>query len=224
MRSRKIDHGPEWNNPSRINFLVGHVVMTLDMVDADRLGDSRVLIEIEHVALQIRVIDDAPKIAFEMPVINYIEANERAKETPIGFDHPVAKQVSAFRQTLFHFIERIEKFFARNFVSPLAHGEAGPVNSVVDVVVKKIGELGVLVFDVLREKIDVFVLGELVEDAVEDGTDVILAIVHDLLRFLVPEHRNSHPFFEIRIGRRVRLTQVMEAADRIGRFEVIEFV
>lgn len=203
---------------------MGHVVVPLDVIDADRLGDSRVLIEIEQITLEIRIIDDASQIAFEMPVINDIEANERAKETPIGFDHPVAKQVSAFRQTLFHFIERIEKFFARNFVSPLAHGEAGPVNSVVDVVVKKIGELGVLVFDVLREKIDVFVLGELVEDAVEDGTDVILAIVHDLLRFLVPEHRNSHPFFEIRIGRRVRLTQVMEAADRIGRFEVIEFV
>src|SRR5438477_10112754 len=90
-----------------------------------------------------------------MPVINGIEANERAKETPIGFDHPVAKQVSAFRQTLFNFIERVEKFFARNVISPLTRGETGPVNSVVDVVVKKIGELAVFGFDVLREKVDV---------------------------------------------------------------------
>ena len=159
-----------------------------------------------------------------MPVINGIEANERAKETPIGFDHPVAKQVSAFRQTLFNFIERVEKFFARNVISPLTRGETGPVNSVVDVVVKKIGELAVFGFDVLREKIDVFVFGKLVEDAVEHGTDVILAIVHDLFRFLVPKCWNSHPFFEIRIGRGVGLTQVMEAVHRIGGFELVEFV
>src|SRR6266566_9618536 len=118
----------------------------------------------------------------------------------------------ALRQTLFHFIERVEKFFTRSFVSPLTRGETGPVNSVVDVVVKKLGELDVFGFDVLREKIDVFVFGELVEDAVEDGTDVVFAIVHDLSSFLVPKHRNSHPFFKIRIGRRVSLTQVMEAA------------
>jgi len=134
------------------------------------------------------------------------------------------RRQSALRQTLFHFIERVENFFTRSFVSPLARGEAGPVNSVVDVVVKKLGELDVFGFDILREKIDVFVFGELVEDAVEHGTDVILAIVHDLFSFLVPKCRNSHPFFEIRIGRGVGLTQVMEAVHRIGRFELVEFV
>ncbi len=113
---------------------------------------------------------------------------------------------------------------ARNVVSPLTRGETGPVNFVVDVVVKKIGELAVFGFDVLREKIDVFVFGKLVEDAVENGTDVILAIVHDPFSFLVPKCRNSHPFFEIRIGRGVGLTQVMEAVHRIGRFELVECV
>ena len=91
MRSGEIDNRPEWNDPGGINLFMRHVVVPLDMIDADRLGDSRLLIEIEQITLQIRVIDDAPKIAFEMPVINGIEANQRAKETPIGFDHPIAK-------------------------------------------------------------------------------------------------------------------------------------
>src|SRR5213082_1839145 len=159
-----------------------------------------------------------------MAVINGIEANERAKETPIGFDHPVAKQVSAFRQTLFNFIERVEKFLARTFVSPLTCGETGPVNSVVDVVVKKLGELNVFGFDVLREKIDVFVFGELVEDAVEDGTDVIFAIVHNPFCLLVPKNGNSDAAIELWIGRSVGFAQVAEAIYRISRFESIEFV
>ena len=91
MRLCQINNRPERHDSGGINFLVGHVVMTLDVIDADRLGDSRVLIEIKQITLEIRIIDDAPKIAFEMPVINRIEANERAKETPIGFDQPVAE-------------------------------------------------------------------------------------------------------------------------------------
>src|SRR6266566_6067597 len=107
----------------------------------------------------------------------------------------------ALRQTLFHFIERVEKFFTRNFVSPLTCGEAGPVNSVVDVVVKKLGELDAFGFDILREKIDVFVFGELVEDAIEDGTDVVLAIVHNPFCLLVPKNGNSDAAIELWIGR-----------------------
>ncbi len=79
VRLREIDNRSERHDSGGINFFVRHVVMALDVIDADGLGDSRLLIEIEQITLQIRVVDDAPKIAFEMPVINGIEANERAK-------------------------------------------------------------------------------------------------------------------------------------------------
>ena len=68
-----------------------HVVMTLDVIDADRLGDSRLLIEVQQVTLQVRVIDNAAEITFEMAVIDDVEANQRAEETPVGLNDPLAK-------------------------------------------------------------------------------------------------------------------------------------
>jgi len=47
MRPGKIDNWPERHDPSGINFLVGHVVVTLDVIDADRLGDSGLLVKVE---------------------------------------------------------------------------------------------------------------------------------------------------------------------------------
>ena len=70
--------------------------MTLDMIDADCFGDSRLLIKIEQVTLQVRVIDDASQVAFEMAVINHVEPDQRAKQSPVGFDDSITKQVSAF--------------------------------------------------------------------------------------------------------------------------------
>src|SRR5437763_9916064 len=47
VRSCKIDNRPERNNPGRINFFMSHVVVPLDVIDADRFVDSRLLIKIE---------------------------------------------------------------------------------------------------------------------------------------------------------------------------------
>ena len=47
MRPGKIDNWPEWHDPSGINFLVRHVVVMLDVIDADRLGDSGLLVKVE---------------------------------------------------------------------------------------------------------------------------------------------------------------------------------
>ena len=58
---------------------MGHVVMTLDVIDAYSFGDSRLLIEIEHITVQVRVIDDATQIAFEMAVINHVEPDQGAE-------------------------------------------------------------------------------------------------------------------------------------------------
>ena len=65
--------------------------MPLDVIDADGLGDSGLLIKIEHVTLQTRVIDNAPEIAFEMAVINDVEPNERAEESPICLNDSFVK-------------------------------------------------------------------------------------------------------------------------------------
>ena len=97
MRPGKIDNRPDRHDARRINFLVRHIIMTLDVIDADGLGDSRLLIEIEQVALQTRVIDDPAKIAFEMAVIHDIEPDQGAKQSPIGLDDSLLEQIAAVR-------------------------------------------------------------------------------------------------------------------------------
>src|ERR1700736_1989954 len=75
VRLCQVDNRSERHDPGGINFLVRHVVVPLDVIDADGLGDSRLLIEVQQVTVQIRVIDNAPKIAFEVAVIHDVEAN-----------------------------------------------------------------------------------------------------------------------------------------------------
>ena len=53
--------------------------MALDVIDADRLGDSRLLIEIEHVTVEVWIVDDAAKVALEMAVIDDVEPDKRAE-------------------------------------------------------------------------------------------------------------------------------------------------
>ena len=42
------------------------IVMPLDVIEIDRLGDAGLLIQIQQIAVQIRVIDNSAKIALEV--------------------------------------------------------------------------------------------------------------------------------------------------------------
>ncbi|MNL89338.1 hypothetical protein D3C87_2195960 [compost metagenome] len=53
--------------------------MPLDVVNVYRLRDAGLLVEIQQVALEIRVIEDAPDVAFEVAVIDSIKAHQRAE-------------------------------------------------------------------------------------------------------------------------------------------------
>src|SRR5437660_287248 len=78
--------------------------------------------------------------------------------------------------------------------------------------------------DILWEKIDIFVLRELIEDAVEHRANIVLAIVDDLFCLFVPKHRNSDSLLKISIGRSVGFAQITKTIDWIGRFKLIEIL
>ena len=71
-------------------------------------------------------------------------------------------------------------------------------------------------FDILWEKIDVLIFGELIKCIVEHATNVVLAIIHDPFRFLVPKNRHSNALAVIWIGCLVGLAQELKAIDWIG--------
>ena len=97
MWSAKIERRTKRNDARRINFGVRHVIVTLDVIDVNRLGDSRVLIQVQQVPLQIGIIDNPSNVAFEVSVINDVEPDQGTEKPPIGFDDAIAKQVAIVR-------------------------------------------------------------------------------------------------------------------------------
>ena len=71
-----------------------HVVMPLDVVEVHGLRDAGHLIEIFEIAGEVRVVDDATDIAFEMSVIDGIEPDQGDEQPPIGFDELRAEEIA----------------------------------------------------------------------------------------------------------------------------------
>src|SRR5438067_9618623 len=85
MRLSEIKRRPYRNYARGIYLMVRDVIVSFDVIEVHCLGNAGQLIEVQQVTLQIRVVDDAPDVAFEVPVIDRIEADECAKQPPIRF-------------------------------------------------------------------------------------------------------------------------------------------
>ena len=79
VRLREIEQRADGNDARRVNLPVRDVVMALDVIEVDGIGDAWLLIQVRQVSLQVGIIDNAPQVAFEMAVINRVETHERAE-------------------------------------------------------------------------------------------------------------------------------------------------
>ncbi len=86
MRGGEILVGTKRDDTGRIDVVVRDVVMPLDVVEVDRVGDAVGLIEISQVAEEMGIVDDPPEVALEMAVVDGVEPYERDEEAPIRFD------------------------------------------------------------------------------------------------------------------------------------------
>ena len=93
MGPGQVKQGANRNDPCRIDVVVREVIVALDMVEIDRRGDSRLLVEVQKVSLEVGVVRDAAQVALEVPIIDGVKANERAEEPPVGLDDPAAEKV-----------------------------------------------------------------------------------------------------------------------------------
>ena len=84
MRLGEVEDRTDGHDASRIDRVVGHIVVTLDVVEVDRLGDAGLLVEIGQVTLEVRVVEDTAEAAFEMDVVDDVETDEGAEEPPVG--------------------------------------------------------------------------------------------------------------------------------------------
>jgi hypothetical protein len=72
---------------------VREVIVLLDVIEVHGLGNSQLLVEVGEITLEVWVIDDPAQTAFEMDVVDDVEANEGAKQSPVALHDSVSKQV-----------------------------------------------------------------------------------------------------------------------------------
>ena len=133
MRGGKVDHWPDRRDARRIYLTLTSVIMPFNVVDADGFGYSGHLIEVTRVVPKIRVVRDAPQIAFEMAVINCVEPHPRREQPPVRFGDLTSHQIALPGETLLDFVERGEDRACRFLVSFLRGRKTGAVNAVVDI-------------------------------------------------------------------------------------------
>src|SRR5579884_3329691 len=97
MRRVQVLDRAERHDACGIDVIVSDVVVALDVIEIDGVGNSVLLVEMFEVAEQMWVIGDAAEIALEMAVINRVEADECHEQAPIAFDDlcPAQKTLSA---------------------------------------------------------------------------------------------------------------------------------
>ncbi len=71
-----------------------------------------------------------------MGVVNHIEAKQRRKKTPVRFGHDIPAKIAFLGQMLLPSIERVEQLADGVLMRRLRAREAGPVNAIVDRLVK----------------------------------------------------------------------------------------
>ena len=78
--------GTKRDDTGWIDVVVGDVVVPLDVVEVDGIGDAVGLIEVFEVTEEVGVVDDPSKVAFEMAMVDGVEAYKGDEQAPIGFD------------------------------------------------------------------------------------------------------------------------------------------
>jgi hypothetical protein len=66
----------------------------LDVINAHRRGDAGHLIELAQIVREIWVIDDAAEVAFEVAVIDRVEANKRREQPPVRLGDDRARDIA----------------------------------------------------------------------------------------------------------------------------------
>src|SRR4051794_4096144 len=84
-RCKKIDLRAVRNDTCRIDRAVTAVVMRLDLIEPNGVGDALVLIECPRVVPQFREIDEAIAVALEVSEIGGVEAHERREQPHVRF-------------------------------------------------------------------------------------------------------------------------------------------
>ena len=85
MRSHEVWSGTDRHYAGRIDSLMTFVIVALDMLHVHSLGNTGKLEDFAREAPEIGIVDDPMPVAFEVAVIDFIEAHERREQPDISF-------------------------------------------------------------------------------------------------------------------------------------------
>jgi len=83
MRSGEINVRAHRYHSRRVYRLVTRVVVIFYMLHIHGCGNAGLLIQITHIPGQIRIIHNAPDVAFEMTDVHRIKSYQCSKESPV---------------------------------------------------------------------------------------------------------------------------------------------
>src|SRR3546814_210299 len=132
-RSRRHDAGG-------IDGPMALIIMALDVFHVHGRGDARQLEEVAREAPEARVVLDPPDVAFEVPVIDLVEADQGCEQPDIRLCELVAGDVALARKLRVEPVERLEHPRHGLVIGGLAGGEARLVDPIVDTVVDALVE------------------------------------------------------------------------------------
>ncbi len=81
-----------------------------DMVEVDRVGNTRHLVDVTQETMQVQVIADAVLVALKVGDIDRIEANQRGPQANVRFRQAIARQVAMLAQDLLQTLQRFKTF------------------------------------------------------------------------------------------------------------------
>src|SRR6185503_14896204 len=84
VRRGEVELRTERHDAGRVHLALAPVIVMLDLIEAHHLGDAGHLVEIAQVVRQVRILVDVPPVAFEVRIVDGVEADQRHEEAPVG--------------------------------------------------------------------------------------------------------------------------------------------
>ena len=88
------------DNTRRVDGLVAAEIVGANMVEVDRVGNTRHLVDVAQKTMQVQVVADAVLVALKVGDIDRIEANQRGPQANVRFRQAIARQVAMLAQDL----------------------------------------------------------------------------------------------------------------------------
>ena len=88
----EVNGRAERHDAGRINGFMAAVIVRFDVVHEHRFCDAGILVEVADIGCQVRIIDQALQVAFEMADIDRVETHQCGEQPPVGLGQRIARQ------------------------------------------------------------------------------------------------------------------------------------